>query len=70
MTETLQILIEELQELSEEEQERVIFNGINRMRTKKMWNEMSGKTRQEFMQIAWEAGESIRKRKKENEKED
>jgi hypothetical protein len=70
MTKTLQKLKRELGKLSEKEQERTIFHGINRLQTKEAWGNMPKETQNNFIQIAEEAKESIKKRKEENGNKD
>jgi len=66
MTEALQKIKRELENLSEEKQERVILYGINRLQTKEVWDNMSKETQKDFTEIAKEAKDSIRKRQEEN----
>jgi len=66
MTEALQKIKRELENLSEEKQERVILYGINRLQTKEVWDNMSKETQKDFIEIAKEAKDSIRKRQEEN----
>jgi TRAP-type C4-dicarboxylate transport system substrate-binding protein len=70
MTEALQKLKRELENLSEEKQERVILYGINRLQTKEVWDNMPKETHKDFIEIAKEAKESIRKRQEEKGNED
>jgi hypothetical protein len=57
MTEALQKLKRELENLSEEKQEKVILYGINRLQTKEVWDNMSKETQKDFIEIAKEARE-------------
>ena len=52
MTEVLQKLERELEKLSEEEQDRVILHGINRLQTKEAWDDMPKETQNNFIEIA------------------
>jgi len=62
MTKTLQKLKRELEKLSKKEQDRTILSGINRLQTKEAWGNIPKETQNNFIEIAEEAKESIKKR--------
>jgi hypothetical protein len=55
-----------LKNFPKKEQERTILSGINRLKTKEVWDNIPKETQNNFIKIAEEAKENIKKREKEN----